>query len=166
MASQTEKVAHADLVGAGQTALHSHAGGSGAGQLLVPLQAATAAAITWTNMPLAATFLFGSHRHILKADLSTYTQCRLVVNKQTVAGAAASKLILRYRTTFSVTVGDYSDIGTSEVSVAVNVTNTVLSTNWVNLATGAKADVFITVVGSGGDGVLDPTFGSIVAEFK
>jgi hypothetical protein len=88
------------------------------------------------------------------------------VNKQGTAGAANSKFILRYRTTFSTTVGDYSDIGTSEVSVAVNTTNTVLSTSWINLAANAKADVFVAVVGSGGDGALDPGFGSVIAQFK
>jgi hypothetical protein len=117
-------------------------------------------------MPLAATFMFGGHRHVVKVDLTNYTQCRLVVNKQGTAGAAASKFILRYRTAFSVTVGDYSDIGTGEVSVATNTTNNVLSTAWINLATGAKADVFVCVVGSGGDGAVDPVFGSVIAQFK
>ena len=117
-------------------------------------------------MPLAATFLFGSYRHIIKVDLTGYTQCRFIVNKQTTAGAAASKLILRYRTAFSTAVGDYADIGTSEVSVAVNTTNVVLATSWVALAPGAIGDVFVCVVGSGGDGVLDPAFGTIVAQFK
>ena len=166
MAIADEKVAHADLVGGGQTALHSHAGGGGAGQLSLALHCESDAAATWSNMPVAATFLFGSHRHITKADLSGYTQCRLIANKQGTAGAAASKLMLRYAASFSTTVGSYSDIGTSEVSVAVNVTNNVLDSGWVNLAAGAKADVFIAVVGSGGDGVLDPQFGSIKAQFK
>jgi hypothetical protein len=117
-------------------------------------------------MPAAATFLFGGHRHVGKIDLTSMTQCRLIVNKQGTAGAASSKLILRYRTAFSTTVGDYSDIGTSEVSVAVNTTNSVLSTSWIDLAAGAKADVFIAVVGSGGDGTIDPIFGNIWAQFK
>jgi hypothetical protein len=63
-------------------------------------------------------------------------------------------------------VANYSDIGTLEVSVAVNVNNTFLATNWINLVAGAKADVFIAVLGSGGDGALDPAFGQIAAEFK
>jgi hypothetical protein len=75
-------------------------------------------------------------------------------------------LILRYRTAFSTTVGDYLDIGTSEVSVAVNTTNTILSTSWIDLVAGAKADIFLSLVGSGGDGVLDPAFGQIIAQFK
>jgi hypothetical protein len=117
-------------------------------------------------MPLAATFMFGGHRHVVKVDLTNYTQCRLVVNKQGTAGAAASKFILRYRTAFSATVGDYSNIGTGEVSVAVNTTNNVLVSNWVDLAAGAKADVFVAIIGSGGDGAVDPVFGSVIAQFK
>jgi hypothetical protein len=117
-------------------------------------------------MPLAATFMFGGHRHVTRADLTNATQCRLIVNKQGTAGAANSKFILRYRTAFSTTVGDYSDIGTSEVSVAVNTTNTVIVSSWIDLATGAKADVFVCVVGSGGDGAIDPGFGSVIAQFK
>jgi hypothetical protein len=164
MAIIEEKVAHQELVGGGQTSLHSHAGG-GSGQLIVPIVSDNAA-VTWTNMPVALTFWSGSYRHITKVDLTNYTQVRLIVNKQTTAGAAASKLILRYRTAFSTTVGDYSDIGTSEVSVAVNVLNTVLASNWINLATGAKADIFLSLVGSGGDGALDPAFGQIFAQFR
>lgn len=141
-------------------------GGGGAGQLIVPICASTAANATWTNMPAAETFLFGSHRHVTKVDLTNYTQVRLVVNKQTTAGAASSVIFVKYRTAFDTTVGNYSAIGTSAVQVAVNVTNTVLVTSWVDLVAGAKADVFVAVAGSGGDGALDPAFGTISLEFK
>ena len=88
------------------------------------------------------------------------------MNKQGTSGAAASKLILRYYTAFSQTVANYLDIGTSEVSVATNVNNTFLDTGWINLASGAKTDVWIDLLGSGGDGTLDPAFGTIVAIFR
>lgn len=140
-------------------------GSAGSSQLVVAIVADSAAA-TWTNMPSAAAFFMGSYRHATKVDLTSYTQCRLVVNKQGTSGAEASKLILRYRTAFSTAVADYSDIGTSEVSVAVNTTNSVLATGWINLVAGAKADIYLSVVGSGGDGALDPIFGSISAQFK
>jgi hypothetical protein len=141
-------------------------GPAGPASILIHPIAIDPAGFTWTNMPLAATFLSGSHRHILKVDLTNFTQVRLIVNKQGTAGAAASKLILRYRTAFSTTVGDYSDIGTSEVNVAVNVQNTVQVSNWINITANAKADVFVCLVGSGGDGALDPVFGNIIAQFK
>jgi len=169
MANQVEAVAHAELVGGGQTSKHSHAGGGGAGVLRVDFAVPILAALAWTNMPSALSFLFKSATvgpNITKADLTNYTQCRLLVNKQGTAGNAGSKLILRYRTAFNQVVANYSDIGTSEVSVAVNVQNSFLDTGWINLAEGAKADVFIAVLGSGGNGVLDPAFGIIAAEFK
>ena len=165
MALIEEKVAHSELVGSGQTTLHSHVGGSGSGQLTVPIVSDNAVA-TWTNMPLALTFWSGSTRHITKVDLTNYTQVRLIVNKQTTAGDVASKLILRYNTSFSTAVGNYLDIGLSEVSVAINTTNTVLVTDWISLVAEAKADIFLSLVGSGGNGVLDPAFGQISAQFR
>ena len=48
----------------------------------------------------------------------------------------------------------------------MNVQNSFLATAWINLAAGAKADVYVDIVGSGGDAALDPAFGSVVAEFK
>ena len=144
---------------------YTGASGGGGGQLIL-LLSTDGANVTWTNMPSAATFLFGSHRHVGLVDLSGYTQCRFIVNKQGTAGVAGSKFILRYYTSFSTTVADYLDIGTGEVSVAVNTTNSVLSTAWIDLAAGAKADVFVAVIGSGGNGTIDPIFGSVSAQFK
>lgn len=141
-------------------------GGGGGRYIQLDIHAEADAAATWTNMPSAATFLFGSHRHVHKVDLSESTQVRLVVNKQATAGAANSKIYVVYRTTFSVTVGDYSAIGTGEVSVATNVTNSVVSSGWVDLVAGAKEDVFVALIGSGGDGALDPQFGNISLQFK
>jgi hypothetical protein len=141
-------------------------GGGGVSQMIVPL-VSDGAGITWTNMPSAVTFFGGSHRFATKINLTDYTQVRLIVNKQGTAGAASSIVRLRYRTAFDATVGNWLQIGESaSVQVAVNVTNTVLDSGWINLATGAKADVFVVLDGSGGDGVLDPVFGSLVAQFR
>lgn len=134
--------------------------------LHVPLLAAS----PWTNMPAALSFWLSSAtvaKGVTKVDLTGFTQVRLLVNKQGTAGASAAKLILRYKAApFTQTVANYSDIGASEVSVAVNVQNTFLETAWINLVAGAKADVFLALLGSGGDGALDPAFGQIAAEFK
>jgi hypothetical protein len=121
-------------------------------------------------MPVALSFWFASAtvcKSVRRIDLTGYTQVRLRVVKLATAGAAASKLILRYKASpWTQVVANYSDIGASEVSVAVNVQNTFLDTGWINLVAGAKADVFVALLGSGGDVLLDPTFGDIVAEFK
>ena len=133
--------------------------------LCIPL-VADAANFALTNMAVALGFLGASHRFAIKADLTNFTQCRLVVNKQGTAGAAASKIILRYRTAFDATPANWVDIGTSEVNCAINVQNTVIASSWINLAAAAKADVFICPLMSGGDGALDPVVGSISAQFK
>lgn len=142
--------------------------GSGTIFTLYPLHVplVTDIAWTWTNMPAALTFIGGNIRMVQRLDLSNYTEVRFMVFKAGGAGAASSKLILRYRTTISTTAANWLDIGTSEVSVAINVMNTFLETAWINLVAEAQADVFVSVMGEGGDGVLDPVFGSVVAQFR
>jgi hypothetical protein len=140
-------------------------GGGGTSQLVVSM-VADGAAVAYTNQAAAASFFAGSHRYAKKLDLTNYTQVRLIVNKQATAGAANAKVRLRYSNAFSTTVGNWLAIGTSEVQVAVNVQNTVLDSGWINLAAGARGDVFVTLDGIGGDGVLDPAFGAISAQFR
>lgn len=146
------------------------AGGGGAPFKRVELAVPVLAALAWTNMPAALSFWLSTAtvaKGVTKVDLTGFTQVRLLVNKQGTAGAAASKLILRYKASpFTQTVANYSDIGATEVSVATNVQNAFLETAWINLVAGAQADVFLALLGSGGDGVLDPAFGAVTAEFK
>lgn len=136
--------------------------------LIIPFQENSAAFATWTSMPAAATIWLGSSRwnQISKVDLTNYTQARIMfVLGTSGAGLSAAKLIARYATALSATpvVGDFSnDVGTSEISATFTTGgNTVLLSSWVNLAAGAKADVFLCIVGSGGDGATSPTFGSV-----
>ena len=148
---------------------HTH-DGVGVPKIYVPIAIPVLAALAWTNMPAALSFWLSSAtvaKCVTRVDLTGYTQVRLLVNKQGVAGNAGSKLILRYKgAPFTQAVANYSDIGTSEVSVAVSVLNIFLDTGWINLAGGAKADVFLALMGSGGNGALDPAFGYITAVFK
>lgn len=121
----------------------------------------------WTDMPAAATLAFGTNRKVVSVDITGFKQVRLVLNKSGVAGFAGSKMIARYKTgSLSATAGDYSDLGTSEVSVAVDVATTVLTSAWTDIATGAKGDVLLAIVGSGGNGTVDPTFGSCELQFR
>jgi hypothetical protein len=123
---------------------------------------------TFTNMPSAATFLFSSTRHITMVDVSGMTYVRLKVNKQATAASSGSKLILRYSPTFSTNVANYVDIGVSEVSVSVDATNTLLVTEWIEIEPTAlgHGDICLAVIGTGGNGTLDPQFGSISASFS
>ena len=136
--------------------------------LVVPFMI-DAAAGAWTNMPTAATLFNGSHRHVTRVDLTGFTEVRLVVNKQATAGAAASKLALRFSASFQASAGGYENIGAGGAEVAcspLNVQNTIVTSAWTPLIAGARTDVFLALVGSGGDGALDPAFGSVVAEFR
>jgi hypothetical protein len=126
------------------------------------------AASTFTNMPAADTFLFSSFRHVTLADVSGMTYVRLKVNKQATAGNAGSKLILRYSPAFSTVVSDYVDIGTSEVSVTIDGTNLFLDSGWIEIDPSAVGyeDIYLAVIGTGGNGIKDPQFGSIGASFS
>ena len=129
--------------------------------------ASTAAAATWTNMPAADTLLFGSHRHVALFDVDMLSRARLKVNKQATAGASGAVLTLRYSPTFSTNVASYKDIGVTPVQVAINVANAFLDSGWIDLADEVRGydDVYLAIVGSGGDGAVDPTFGFIGASF-
>lgn len=126
----------------------------------------TAANLTLTNQSNAENFLAAVSRAVTLLELSTYTQVRLVTRVQTGSASANSpRLRLRYRTAFSTTVTDYSDIGTSEVSTSLTSTG-VIDSGWVNITALAKADVYVTVTQIGGDGVADPVIGFINAYFR
>jgi hypothetical protein len=120
-----------------------------------------------TNCPVALQFFKNlPYMSIQRVDLSPFKYVRFNVMKGATAGAAANKMILRYSSGFTTTAANMLDIGIVEVSVATNVLNTALTTGWIELAAGAKADVFVGILTSGGDGALDPAYGNISAEFK
>lgn len=123
---------------------------------------------TWSNMPDTLQFFDSSSAFVTRADLSTFNEVRLIVNRQGTAGAANSKLILRYQTTGGApfTQGSYSDIGVTEVSLNVSATNNLLATSWIQMASGAMSDVWVALLGIGGDNSADPVFGNIYAEFR
>lgn len=137
-----------------------------AAPLIVPFNHVAGTFTVWSNMPADETFLLGSFNHVLQVDLSDYSECRLTVTRGTVAAANGALIRLKYKTTFSTTVGDYSTIGTSAVSVDVTNGSTVNTSSWIPLADGAKADVFLAVAGDDGDASADPDFGAIIASFR
>ena len=117
-------------------------------------------------MPTGDNFFNESSAYSQFADLSSYTQVRILVNRQGGSGSTNAKLVAKYRTSYSTTVGDFSDIGTSEVSANINSNNTYTTSNWINLANAARTNVYLAIIGSGASGNPSPTFGSIVLEFR
>lgn len=135
--------------------------------LHVCFHAVSSAQSSWSAMPAAATLLNGHHRHISRAVLTGFSQARLHVNKMGTAGFAGAKWILRYSTVYGTTAATFTaDAGTTEIACAIDATDTFVSSSWTNLAALAKADVFLAIVGSGGNGVITPQYGGCYAEFR
>lgn len=123
-------------------------------------------AFTMTTHPSTARFLNNTNRFIHRADLTDWTEARILARVTTGSASGNSpRLIFRYHTAFSTTVGDYVDAGTSEI--AVSVTSTGMSaSSWVTLASGAKADVYISVQEIGGDSSASPVVANVYIEFR
>lgn len=129
----------------------------------------TAADNQWLNMPAALTLFQGLAKHVQLLDTRDFTQVRLLINKGGVtAGVAGSAARLRYHTAFTTTAATYIDIGTTgSPQVSIDTTDALLDSGWHILLPGAKIEnLYLALVGSGGNGAVDPDFGAIVAEFR
>ena len=117
--------------------------------------------------PSTEQFLKNLNINIQIADLSTYSQVRMFCRIYTNSGSSNSpRLIAKYKTSYSTTVGDYSDIGASEVSTSL-ASYTLANTGWINLADGAMIDdCYITVTQIGGDSSATPRVSSLFMEFR
>jgi len=160
----TKAEIEAKLTGAITT--HTHSGGSSL--LEVPWHADATAAFALTNSPLAERIVLAQPTRMCKlCPLTGFTQVRMVgVQSVTSTSGSTPKITLKYKTgAYSATLGDYGAIG--EASVELSLTGTgAKDTGWINLVSGAKADVWVTLTEKGGDGALDPAFGHLTVYFK
>jgi hypothetical protein len=111
---------------------------------------------------------FENNRTATKTDLANYSEVRLILRVVSISASSNSpRCIALYKTgSYSSTIGNYSAIGTSEVSVALSGYG-VISSAWIALAAGAKADDIQIAIGvDGGDGVADPAIGNLSLEFR
>lgn len=111
--------------------------------------------VTWIEAPQSGTELLGKTYWRTKADLSSMTQTRIVVNVLEV-GSVSFYLKGQY----SVNGSDWFDL----VGVQLNDVGIKVS-NWTDLVSGAKSDVFLRVVGYNG-GNLDVTFSMLMLQFR
>ena len=111
----------------------------------------------WTNQPAGLTEFLGLTHHRLKAELTDCDRCRLVARVST-AGAAGATLKAQYSTDESA----WSDL---TGAVAIDSTGTK-ATAWADVPAGARGDVFVRLVGSGGNGTADPVIGSVMLEAR
>jgi hypothetical protein len=110
----------------------------------------------WDDMPLALTEFDNSSAFRTRFDLAESTEARIVVNVDTPGGAEA-----RIRAEYSTdqTTWDYLD-GVGGPSASAGSAGLQVSP-WTGLSAGARADVYLRIVGIDGDGVADPIFGRI-----
>ena len=116
-------------------------------------------AVSWTNQPAAETELNGAPRSRTKVDLSRYTRVRMTAAVST-AGAAGSKLRLQYATD-----GNTQAAWANLTEVPLDNSGQGNISAWAELPAGARGDVWLRVVGVGGDGVIDPIIGNVTAQF-
>jgi regulation of enolase protein 1 (concanavalin A-like superfamily) len=109
-------------------------------------------------MPAAVTEFLGLAIQRTKADLSVATQSRVTVRVGVVPYANA-KIKVQYSTDESAWV----DLCSVTMPATANKTN--IGT-WTDIPSGAKADVFLRLVGIDGNGVADPSFGLITIQVK
>lgn len=137
--------------------------------LTLPIHADATANITLTNQVSTDQFLGNSNRNIYRVDLTGYSEVRLTARVITGSASANSpRIVLRYRTAFSTTIGNWTstqDIGSSEVSCSMTTAGVIMS-SWISLVSGAKADVYLSVIQTGGDATADPVLGPIYACFR
>lgn len=115
---------------------------------------------TWTNMPAAATELWGTTSARTKVDLTYVTQARIVCQVR-ISGVAGAVLTVEYSTDGTT----WTEISAGTASIDLGAITTV-ATAWFNIPAGAKADVFLRVMGSSGDGVADPSIGNLALQVR
>lgn len=115
---------------------------------------------TWTDMPAATTEIDSSVSGRLKVDMTGMVDCRIQATVRT-AGVAGSNLSLQYATD-----GD-TQATWATLSPSVTIDNIGGRTStWGAIPTAAKADVWVRVVGAGGDGVTDPRIGLVALQVR
>jgi hypothetical protein len=139
----------------------------GGGVLRCYFQANAGANLTLTNQASAIQFLSNSNRNIQIADLEGYTECRLSMRVVTASASVNTpRIVAKYSSSYTTTIGDYADIGASEVSVSLSSAG-FGNSGWSAMAAGAIADnIYIVLAQIGGDGVADPAIAGAVLEFR
>lgn len=124
-------------------------------------------ASAWTSMPAALTEFRGQTATRQKANLAGKTQFRITLRTTGTAGATGSVIGVQYSTDESTwNFLDDGSVTAGTNAAAITSTNTTVTTAWTNLATNAKGDVTLRVVGQNGDGVISPTLGNIALELQ
>ena len=118
-------------------------------------------ASAWSSQPSADTELLGLTRFRNKFDLTDFNQFRLVARVD-VAGVAGADIRAQYSTDES-TWNNLDGVNGPELAIDAIGTK---DTAWTALPAGAKADVFLRIMGKDGDGVTNPDLGTIAIQIR
>ena len=118
------------------------------------------AGVTWALQPSSTTELLGLTQFRTKLDLSGYEEVRLNAIVATV-GLSGSTLSVQYATDCST----WANISATNPTVSL-ATTSMKTSSWAKLDPNAKADVCLRIVGTGGDGLLNPVFNSLNVQFR
>ena len=114
--------------------------------------------VTWSNMPAAATEFLGTVHRRLKVDLTDADKVRLVARVSTVGQAGAT-----LKAEYSTDELAWNNLTANTIPLGSIAT---AATAWEAVPAGAKGDVFVRLLGAGGNGTLDPVFGNIMLEVR
>ena len=122
--------------------------------------------ITFTNQTnaeaFASTILIGTI-----FDTTGFTEVKISGAVSTgSASVNTPRIILKYNNSYSATLGNYSAIGTSEVSYSLSTVG-VFESAWIPLVAGAiGTGKHLRLTAAGGDGVADPVASMIYCNFR
>ncbi len=116
---------------------------------------------TWTNQPLAATEFRGFTHNRVRVNLADVTDAKLSVYVDGTAAITGATLYVEYTTTLTGGSGWAALAASGALSCPIDATGGNQTAAWTAIATLAKADVLLRLVGVGGDGARDPIFGNI-----
>jgi hypothetical protein len=139
--------------------------GGNIGNHLVFLAAGATASVAWTDMPAALTEFQGFTRNRLAVDLSIYTDARVMVNIGSTAGGASAEIRVQYSLDSGSNWFYLDSVAGPTVSIS-GTANALKVGAWASIVVAARADVWLRVVGVGGDGVIDPTFNIVQLEVQ
>ena len=134
-------------------------GGSGGVSPASFLFISSSGGITWTSIPAAVTELSNDSGARQKLDLGNVSQIRLSCRARSVSSPGSPVFRMQYSTDEST----WNTLTNNSCDMSAAGTKT---TAWENIPAGAKADVFVRITESGGNGTGSVTYGAVALQVK
>lgn len=129
----------------------------------------TNASASWaaTNSPNSEQAFAAATTQYTKVDGTLLRQVRLNARVVTLSASANTPRIYPQYSTDAV---NYTTVGAGTVAsgdaISLASTGVGKTTNWIDLPSGAKADIYWRVAENGGDGTADPALSAVYLEFR